>query len=98
MALVICYDIEDNKARDKMAKLLLKVGLSRIQLSVFAGSPRSEVADKIQHTITKWWKDRPANDKLYMFIVPDDNLQNAKGFGTMPDWDIILGKVKYRIL
>ena len=37
MIVLVCYDIADDRKRDKLAKYLERAGLVRIQLSVFLG-------------------------------------------------------------
>lgn len=98
MAQLICYDIEDNRRREKIAKMLNQLGFVRIQLSVFAGNLRHEVCMKALKKISeKWNAEKYPADKFFLFFIDDDNLENGHTLGQPPDWKIILGKVKYRI-
>lgn len=97
MAVLIFYDIEDNRKRERIAKMLLKAGLTRIQYSVFLGDLRTENMVLLIARLKARWKDAPPGDKLYTMAVQDDDVINSRALGTVPDWEMLLGKVKCRV-
>lgn len=46
MKVLILYDISNNKIRNKIVKLLIDMGLTRVQLSVFLGETSCEKLDE----------------------------------------------------
>jgi CRISPR-associated endonuclease Cas2 len=97
MAQLICYDIEDNRRREKLAKELNRLGFVRIQLSVFAGNLRHEACMAVIEKLKLKWDFENAGDKFFLFFIDDNNLENAHCIGSPPDWPMILRKVKYKI-
>ena len=87
MPWLICYDIEQDNLRSKVAKRLLYEGLDRLQWSVFAG-------DMTDHQLTKlkdWLKDvltkhpSPGNSIIILNLPPSD-LEGMTVFGE-PKFD-----------
>ena len=97
MAQLICYDIEDNKVREKVAKLLVRSGFTRIQLSVFAGNLRHEKCLAVYEKIKAKWADEHPSDKFCLCFIDDTNLESGHQLAHQPEWEMILGRVKYKI-
>lgn len=97
MAQLICYDIDDNRRREKLAKELSRMGFVRIQLSVFAGNLRHEACIALIKKLRAKWEGQNPTDKFFLFFIDDDKLENCHALGETPDWAIVLGKVKYKI-
>ncbi|MCS6935785.1 MAG: CRISPR-associated endonuclease Cas2 [Chitinophagales bacterium] len=97
MAQLICYDIEDHRKREKLAKELTRMGFVRIQLSVFAGNLRHAACMALLEKIRSKWKSHSPSDKFYMFFIDDHQMENCYALGQAPDWELILQKAKYRI-
>jgi CRISPR-associated protein Cas2 len=53
MLFIVCYDIENDNLRTKVAKKLLSFGLERIQFSVFFGPLTETQCLKMLNDITK---------------------------------------------
>lgn len=92
---LICYDIEKNKIRNKVAKTIEKAGCIRIQKSVFIGTYRSykrkQLFIKLQELLAKEESD---NNKIYLFSIDENDLQQFKGIGECPPFEYITGKQK----
>ena len=61
MIYLICYDITDNRLRKKVSDKLVRVGLNRIQYSVFIGF----IKDYLKEDLVSWleMKFAPAIEK-----------------------------------
>lgn len=85
----ICYDIENDKVRLKVAHKLIACGFMRLQKSVFAGDPREST---LQNLI-KWLKNLESKQTKTTFTimiisVTDLQLDQAIHIGSPPDkWD-----------
>ncbi len=76
MTLIICYDIEDNKIRNKMAKFLEKEGI-RLQKSVFAVDIERHSYKKMIQSMQRITGN---NGKLAVFHQCNGCLKRAKKF------------------
>lgn len=54
--LIICYDIESNRSRNKISKLLLDAGLERVQKSVFEGRMKERPLARLQKRLETFVK------------------------------------------
>lgn len=90
---LICYDIEDDKLRLKVAKKLASFGFHRIQKSVFCG----------QHTDVQWSrciaslenmyeKYKKPGDSIYVIVISKKMFENMYTFGEQVDVETILDK------
>ncbi|MFN3849606.1 MAG: CRISPR-associated endonuclease Cas2 [Spirosomataceae bacterium] len=92
MIVIACYDIENDKIRERVANKLLDFGLERIQFSVFVGPLNRFQFQKLRIAIEKILSGYPKSNLL---IIP------LSGFGKSnvyhcgdaePDWEYLTGK------
>lgn len=84
MHYLICYDIESDKWRKRVADKLLDYGLIRINYSVFAGPFRKPHRE----TFTKWLHAHPGilkgpNDSIIFLEVLEKNVEKMTIFGEV---------------
>lgn len=92
----ILYDIENDRARDKVAKTCKKAGLYRVQLSCFLGKIDKEELDVLQLQIDALINaDR---DKVYIFPMNKSELQQAILLGQAFDKKLVTDEVKMLFL
>ena len=66
--LIICYDIKDDKLRNKFTKMLLKNGCIRLQYSVYEFNNTSRMMDNIRENIrSNFHKKFTADDSVVIF-------------------------------
>ena len=53
MYVVICYDIEDDRQRNRISRVLLDAGLQRVQKSVFEGEIISQKFSSLRKKVSK---------------------------------------------
>jgi CRISPR-associated endonuclease Cas2 len=83
---IICYDIENDKFRNKTADTLLHYGFERLQYSVFCGKIE-------QHLWEKCWKKLHLleqkfggeGDKIFAIILSAENFRNMEYIGKPLD-------------
>lgn len=82
MAHLICYDIEDNYLRKKMADLILDQGFDRINLSVYLGNPDAStltyLENQLKEMLDKRGKDR---DSLIFLPLTAQQIHNMRIYG-----------------
>jgi len=92
---LICYDIENDNCRDKVAKKLEAWGYVRFQYSVFCGkhSPLQwqSLWTKIKAIIEKYGSEK---DKIYSIVLSSSNVKKMHCVGEPPDLDLILDDIK----
>lgn len=78
MSLLICYDISEDKLREKVAKNLIAAGFSRIQFSVFAGDTGEkyfeDMLQELQHLMTNFAQP---SDSILLFDITDAQIHNC---------------------
>ncbi|MCB0609878.1 MAG: CRISPR-associated endonuclease Cas2 [Lewinella sp.] len=88
----VMYDIENDKARTKVARYCKQAGLYRVQLSVFLGtlsrSDKDALALKIEQEINA---DR---DKVYIFPMSKEELQQVTLLGQAFDRKLVSDRVR----
>ena len=75
MHYVICYDLENDRLRDRVVKLLERNGCRRIQKSVFAAPDLGKKHFvKLQLALRQLFARRPmtAGDSLYFIPLPEE--------------------------
>lgn len=76
---LVCYDIEDNKTRKKLADFLKDLGLQPLQKSVFWGElNRAELRSLERYTRSHLDK---SSDKCFWIATSLDEMQLKKGIG-----------------
>jgi len=88
----VMYDIEQDKARTKIAKYCQQAGLYRIQYSVFLGTigdnERDSLALQIEQLID------PDRDKVYIFPMSQQALKSSTLLGQAFDRKLVTDQVK----
>ncbi len=93
MTWLLCYDIEDDKLRQKIAKLLEKTGWERLQKSVFA---TGVLQTKQFNRFLKILQDRfepllKEDDKIYAWCLSDNQFAEVVKMGQPYDAKWIQG-------
>ena len=80
MLYLILYDITTSAIRTKVAKILIKEGFERLQLSVYLGldNPKKNLAIWMQ--LEKILKDEE-DAKFYIFPIPKSSITNMQVIG-----------------
>ncbi len=92
----VMYDIKDDRARNKVAKACEKIGLYRVQYSVFLGSLEKTEVDTLQIQIEEYIN--PDNDSVYIFPMSKDELRDTVLLGQAFDKKMITDEVKQLFL
>jgi len=86
------YDIENNRARNRVAKFCKQAGLYRVQYSVFLGkvaaSERDALSLKIEPEIN------PERDRVYIFAMSRSELQKCILMGQAFDKKLVTDEVR----
>lgn len=91
MIVWILYDIENDKVRNKIAKLCKQAGLYRVQLSVFVGTLEKSEKDALQLQIRDLINEE--KDKVYVFTMSKDELRECVFLGQAFDKKLITDEV-----
>ena len=84
MHYVICYDLENDRLRNRAAKLLERNGCRRIQKSVFAAPDMSKKhLTKLHLSLRQLFARQPmsAGDSLYIVPLPNEYTPDIGVFG-----------------
>jgi CRISPR-associated protein Cas2 len=88
----VLYDIEDDKIRNKIAKLCKQAGLYRVQFSVFLGTLENNKKDVLELQIEELIdKER---DSVYIFPMSKSELQATALLGKAFDKNLVTDQVK----
>lgn len=87
MILWVMYDIVNDKARTKVAKLCKQAGLYRVQYSVFLGKIEHNRMDGLQLAIKEQIDEQ--TDKVYMFPMSKKELKQTVQMGQAFDKKLI---------
>ncbi|HPR60626.1 MAG TPA: CRISPR-associated endonuclease Cas2 [Prolixibacteraceae bacterium] len=88
----VLYDIEKNKARNKVAKLCKLAGLYRVQKSVFLGSLEINEKDSLSLQIEELIN--PETDSVYLFPMSKNELKQTALLGQAFDKKLVTDEVK----
>jgi CRISPR-associated protein Cas2 len=88
----VLYDIENDKARQQAAKYCKHAGLYRVQLSVFLGEVEHTRKDALQLQLEALIN--PEKDKVYLFPMTKQELQQTVLLGQAFDRKFVTGQVK----
>ncbi len=92
MILWVLYDIENDKARNKVAKYCKQAGLYRVQFSVFLGKVTAEGRDSLSLQIEEQIDEE--NDKVYLFTMTKKELKQCIMLGQAFDKKLVRDNVK----
>lgn len=87
----VLYDIENDRARDRVAKACKQAGLHRVQLSCFLGTLDAHELDTLQLRIEP--EINPARDKVYIFPMSRPELQATVLLGQAFDKKMVTDEV-----
>ncbi len=88
----VMYDIKDDKARNRVAKACEKIGLLRVQYSVFLGTLEKTQIDTLEIQIEEYIN--PENDSVYIFPMSKDELRQTVLMGQAFDKKMVTNEVK----
>ncbi len=92
----ILYDIENDKARTKVAKHCKQSGLYRVQLSCFLGEMNAQMLDTLKLQIESLINEDV--DKVYIFPMNKGELQQAVLMGQAFDKKMVTDEIKMLFL
>ena len=92
MIVWVLYDIEDNKARTKIAKACKQAGLYRVQYSVFLGTLTSHGKDSLTLQVEELMDEE--KDKVYIFPMSKDELRQTELLGQAFDKKLVTDEIK----
>jgi CRISPR-associated protein Cas2 len=92
MIVWVLYDIEKDKARNKIAKACKKAGLYRVQFSCFLGSLNSNQKDELTLEIEDLMNEE--TDKVYIFNMSKDELKTCEMLGQAFDKNLVTDEIK----
>ena len=73
--IIISYDIENDKTRNKFMKMLVKNGAIRLQFSVYEVNNTKRVIDNITTKINDYAKHFTPNDSVVVFEASSDSVK-----------------------
>jgi CRISPR-associated protein Cas2 len=85
----ITYDIEDNKIRGHIAKYLQRLGMIRVQYSVFFGDINRDDFNKAKDTLSAINDMYENNDSIFIIPIGEDILNKTKVIGKNVDFEVI---------
>lgn len=88
----VMYDIENDKARTKVAKVCKQAGLYRVQFSVFLGTLDKSRKDTLQLQIEELINEE--SDSVYIFPMSKNELQETVLLGQAFDKKMVTDEVK----
>ncbi|MBK8043739.1 MAG: CRISPR-associated endonuclease Cas2 [Haliscomenobacter sp.] len=88
----VIYDIENDKARNQVAKCCKQAGLYRVQLSVFLGELEPTRKDALHLQLEALIN--PDRDKVYLFPMSKQELQQTVLLGQAFDRKLVTGQVR----
>ncbi len=92
MIVWVLYDIKEDKARTRVAKLCKQAGLYRVQYSVFLGTLEANEKDTLELQITEIIDE--ALDSVYIFPMSKNELQQTSLIGQAFDKKLVTDQVK----
>lgn len=83
----ICYDITDNRRRDKLSKCLLRLGWKRVQKSVFYG--RGFDARELENTLEEasGLLLEADGDSLLLIKIKPEDIDKVSVLGENKAWE-----------
>ena len=92
MIVWVLYDIKNDKARTKVAKVCKQAGLYRVQYSVFLGTLETNEKDSLELQIEELIDE--SCDSVYIFPMSKNELQQTSLMGQAFDKKLVTDQVK----
>ena len=80
MKVVVMYDVSNDRARESLANNLQRLGLTRVQRSVFVGRANSQVLKDIERVVKL--HINPSSDVVHIVPVDEGYWRRSKVLGT----------------
>lgn len=88
----VLYDIQQDRNRTKAAKFCKQAGLYRVQYSVFLGTLENHEKDTLSLRLEELIDEQ--SDKVYIFVMSKNELQNASLLGQAFDKKLVTDEIK----
>jgi CRISPR-associated protein Cas2 len=88
----VLYDIEQDRARNRVAKYCKQAGLCRVQYSVFLGTLNENEKDSLELQIED--EINPNKDKVYIFPMSKSELRATTVLGQALDKKMVTDQVQ----
>lgn len=88
----VLYDISDDRARGKVAKLCLRAGLQRVQYSVFLGTVSDSETDALELDVADLID--PKRDRVYVFSMSKRELKRTVLLGQAFDKKLVTDEIQ----
>lgn len=92
MIVWVLYDIRNDRARTKAARVCKQAGLTRVQLSVFLGKTDRNGKDTLELELGELIDH--AVDKVYLFTMNKDQLRHSSLLGQAFDRKLVTDEVR----
>jgi len=92
----VLYDIENDRARTKIAKICLQSGLNRVQYSCFVGDIEENERDTLQIRILEHMDED--KDSVYIFTMNKKDFHQTVLLGQAFDKKYVSGDLKSMFL
>lgn len=92
MIVWVLYDIKNDKARNRVAKVCKRAGLYRVQFSVFLGTLNSNEKDTLELEIQDLIEE--TDDSVYIFPMSKNELNDTVLLGQAFDKKFVTDEVK----
>ena len=92
---MISYDIENDRMRVKVAQLLIRWGLHRVQYSVFLGSVSKEKVLSLFHELEHFRAEKAwvATNSIMIIPIHRSQVKSIRMIGTWPNrWEEMTGE------
>lgn len=88
----VLYDIEQDRARNRVARYCKQAGLYRVQYSVFLGTLNEHEKDTLELQIET--EINPDKDKVYIFPMSKSELKSTTVLGQALDKKLVTDQVQ----
>lgn len=88
----VLYDIEQDRARSRVARYCKQAGLYRVQYSVFLGTLNDHEKDTLELQIEA--EINPDKDKVYIFPMSKSELKATTVLGQALDKNLVTDQVQ----
>lgn len=88
----VLYDIEQDRARNRVARYCKQAGLYRVQYSVFLGTLNEHEKDTLELQIEA--EINPDKDKVYIFPMSKSELKSTTVLGQALDKNLVTDQVQ----